>query len=262
MLNTWIESTERDPSEYNTFTTWDLSEASSPSDEIKSELARRITDARTDRAFVREAATFLGWDGVRDLMDSVIPTVGTLRKGRFGEVLAQWVLEELHGYAVPVNKLHFALTQNQSLPGTDLLAVKVNTEGTEIVEVCLLESKLRTSADTGCGVEAHDQLVADARQRIPAIYRFTAERLREQGDPLFGAFMEYLRERRQSGGPSDTFRIFLTFDVEPWSETTLVNLHELPPDLAQLAAHKLLVTGLAQLIEDVYGSVGMTSGED
>src|SRR5712691_11907730 len=100
------------------------------------------------------------------------------------------ILEQFHGYKIPVQKLRFKITKGESLPGTDILALKTNIEGL-ITEVCFIESKLRTSSDNRAAIEGCNQLQGDYNSKFPDMVDFVTQRLYERQDPLFRPFLLY-----------------------------------------------------------------------
>jgi hypothetical protein len=81
-----------------------------------------------------------------------------------------------------------------------------------------------------------------------------AQRLRELGHPLYAAFMDYLRDRRDLSS-LDSYRIFLIWDKDNWSESNLDDLAELDITLDPLIVHVARIKGLVALVDNVYAAV-------
>jgi hypothetical protein len=219
-----------------------------------------LRDARFDMAFLGDAAEYLGWASVRARVAAAQPTGATARRGEFGEVLSAAVLDEFHGYTIPVQKMRFAIRGDQSLPGTDVIALRLGGAG-EIVEVCFVESKLRTTGDTGAAQRAHEQLKSDYEQRAPDMLFFVAARLHERNDPLFPEFMRYMHDR-ESAAESDSFGLCLTWERVRWSEAVLQNLEDDEVELDPLTVHVFLIQDLAQLTNELFDAIGVETVTD
>ena len=256
MLEKWLTTADRSPAPYGDFEVVDVAEVDQLSDEVLDYVSDLLRDARVDPAFFRAAAEKLGWDEVDAWLEDSIPAGATARRGQFGEILSAAVLEEFHDYIVPVRKLRYAITAGQSLPSSDVLALLVDEDG-EIRDVCFVEAKLRTGADTAFAAMGYRQLRDDYAKRLPDVLRFTGERLYENVDGLFDPFMAYLARRDDAGG--DTFRLFLVQDVDAWSETTLENLDDEPVELDALTVHVVLLASLADLTAALFAGIGVTS---
>src|SRR5262249_3124957 len=130
MLASWLNATEREPNPYSQFRLIDMEESCALSESIRSHVIALLREARFDPAFLEAMAAHLGWGGVQDAIASAsVPNVLATKRGDFGEALIMALLEEMYGYKVPVNKLRFKITRDQLMPGTDALALRVNSEG-------------------------------------------------------------------------------------------------------------------------------------
>ncbi len=257
-VSRWLQWQRRSPSGYAKFDVTDTIEHVAPDDALLELIGQRIVGERLDRGFLEEAARVLGWGAVDELVRDILPTQDTIRKGVFGEVIATEVLESFQGYVIPIAKFRYAITRNQSLPGTDILALRL--EGESIAEAAFVESKLRTTRDSGTAVHAHRQLRADYAKRMPDILIFTAQRLHETGDHLALPFMQYLGDRRDAA--MDSFHVFMVHDRSSWSDDGLANLEEDEPHLAPLSANVVLIDHLNDVLERCYGLVGLRPGVD
>ncbi len=261
MLEEWLASADRTPAPYHDFEVVDVAEIAEPSDEVLEHVSDLLRDARVDPAFFRAAAQTLGWAAVEEWLNDAVPVELTARRGQFGEVLSASVLEEFHGYVVPVHKLWYAVTAGQSLPSTDILAIALDDDSQAIKEVCLIEVKLRTVASTNTATMAYRQLQNDYGKRLPDILRFVAQRLHERGDALLKPFLIYLA-RRDDVDELNTFRLFLVQDDAVWSETTLTNLNDEPVELDELTVHVVRLAALKDLTDAVFRGIGIASVTD
>jgi hypothetical protein len=144
----------------------------------------------------------------------------------------------------------FKITANQTLPVTDVLALKVDQHGA-IVEVCFVESKLRTSVNNMIAVNGYEQLRQVKDSQFPLILRFICERLHERRDPLFQPFFSYLSNRRDTS-EMETFRLSRCWERVYWREECLQNLEENQVVLPRFIVHVIRINlsgGPAQLDE-------------
>jgi len=208
---------------------------------------------RLNREFLADAAEALGWGDADDLIRALVPTQDKVRKGVLGEILACEALTTFCGYEIPIRKLRFALTRNQSMPSTDVLGLRV-VQG-RVEEAAFVEAKLRTVMDLHVAAGAHEQLARDYSKRVPDMLVFVGQRLREEGHELYGAFMEYLASRRSA--PLDAFHVFIVCDTDVWSEDALRRLDEVVPLLAPLTVSEVRVVQLQRLVEEVFEGAGL-----
>ena len=257
MISNWLAWTPRDPSPYENFQLIDINERASISSEVKSHLTELLVEARFDLPFLQVVTKRLGWKTVqKHLISTSQPTVPILRRGFFGEVLTSGILVEFFSYIIPVQKFQFAISANQSLPGTDLIAIKKNERS--LSEVCFVESKLRTTADTGAAIQGYKQLKKDYSERIPQMVLFILARLFETKDPLFENFLNYLRDRRDMARV-ERFRLGLAWERDAWTETVLKNLEEEvdDPELPRLVVQCARVRELPSLIKELFQMIGV-----
>ncbi len=253
VLETWLSWDPRSPSGYDRFDVNDATERSPASEPVKDWLSSLVVGYRFSREFLSDAADALGWGDADGLIRDLVPTGDRIRKGVLGEILACEALTTFCDYAIPVRKLRFALTQNQSLPATDALGVRL-VEG-KIEEVVFIEAKLRTVTDLAVAATAHAQLSRDYAKQVPDILVFVGQRLRDMSHELYRPFMEYLAARRAT--QLDTFHVFVVCEANLWSEDTLVRLDEDDPLLAPLTVSALRVEGLTRLAEDAFARSGL-----
>jgi hypothetical protein len=261
MLDRWLSSNQRESSSYSDFEVIDVVQTSGPTSEMQSTLINLLRDSRFDPEFLGSMAEHLGWNVVRDsIVAGQMPKLMRIRRGDFGEVLINAILEQFHGYTIPVAKLRFKIIGNQSLPGTDALALKTDNQGA-IVEVCFVESKLRTKVDYMAAVEGYKQLQEDYESKLPDILSFIAQRLHERQARLFNAFATYMRTR-QDTTEMDTFRLSLCWENSEWREKTLENLQDEGVTLPELTVHLIRIHQLRQLTDTLFAELGVTEVTD
>ncbi len=261
MLAVWLGSQRREAGRFQRFGVVDIEEFCDLSSEVEAHLIDLLRSARFDREFLADMAKIIGWEDVSDaILARNIPTTTKIRRGDFGEALATALLEQFEGYVIPVPKLRYRVTPTQSLTGTDALALRVDPSGA-IVEMCFVESKLRTVRDLSAGVAGSSQLAADLDSKLPDILTFTAQRLFERAHPLYGPFRQYLLDRRDTSD-RDTARLVLCFDSEHWDERVLDNLEEHEPALPRLVVHAARIREVKVLTERLFAAFHITEITD
>lgn len=261
MLNTWLNWNERDPCPYSQFKVIDIEQKADLSPEVTSYLNGLLRAERFAPEYLGAMSEYLGWQRVRDLIVATqVPRTIAVKRGEFGEVLITAILEQFYGYSIPVPKLRFKITANQSLPATDVLALKIDDKGS-IAEVCFVESKLRTSSDDMAAVEGHRQLQEDYESKLPDILSFISQRLYERKDSLFDAFASYLCDRRDTTD-RDTFRLSLCWEHSAWREKVLENLQDDDVTLPRLTVHVIRINNLRQLTDELFAALGVTEVHD
>jgi hypothetical protein len=259
VLDQWLQSEERASSTFAHFDVIDLTEREAPSAEIKEHLCDLLLESAVDLAFLEDVTRRLGWARAESIVRQRLPANAKARRGRFGEVVGVFMLHQFEAYAVPIEKAHFAITGGQSQPSTDAVLLRI-ADGA-VAEVCFVESKLRTRAENFAGVEGARQLKADHEKDVPDMLAFTAARLFDKADPLYDPFMNYMASRDDEGD-KDSFRLLLFYDAEAWSERCLANLEDDEPELSPLRVHALRVSALRDLVDDIFGQVGMEVVDD
>jgi hypothetical protein len=252
LLSTWLEWSERDSVGFEAFNVIDIAENSSPESETITYLGGLLRDCMVDPNFLIAAQEWLDWPEIETWTMGSLPESLTLRRGSFGEVLATAIMEEFHNYDVPVRKLRYRISQGQSLPGTDVVALTWSQDD-GITGVCFTEVKLRTTTAfaSEAVVDAYDQLLADQTAYRPAMLKFIAERLADMNHPLLPVFMRYLRDRRDLSD-LDSFRMILVWDSEAWEEKLLSILRDIDVSVEPLTVHVAQIEELPSLIEEVY----------
>jgi hypothetical protein len=258
-LSDWLQWKAK--STYTKFSLIEVDESNPVSDEINRYLSNLVLSARMDLELLKVAAKHLGWERVGELLVAGRqPTLPSAKRGDFGEVLTSALLVEFHNCIIPVQKLRYAITSNQRLSGTDAIAIK--KEGGKISEVYYVESKLRTTHDTGAAVEAWNQLVDDYSKKLPDMISFVLARLFERGDPLFNDFLNYASDRKNAAG-IDRFCIGLVWDCDKWSTTVLDNLDgSIDPKLPRALVPRVHISDLARKTDAIFEAIGTEVGDD
>ena len=157
------------------------------------ELANFMRDSYTVPAYLADIAARYGHEKVRDILRSRTGTLSSVRRGDFGEAVTVEYLKTVEGYHIPVIKLRYKMSANQTLPGTDCIAFRFSNN--KLVKVAFVESKLRTTKDLAVAVQGTKQLQQDADSANPEILTFIAHRLREIGDPFTELIESYIFDR-------------------------------------------------------------------
>lgn len=255
-LNLWLNHTSKDDSSFDHFVINYISEITRPTDKIKSGLASMMVSAWIDPDFITKICDDIGWPETKNFLSGVGPSGNAAKRGEFGEALTYELLENMLGFRVPVRKLRYKVTGGQSLPGTDILAVKLD-EGS-ISEVCFIECKLRTVLDNQAALDAYNQLLGIRTQKYPDIVRFTANRLKDSGDRLFGSFMNYML--KHSGSVQiETFRVTLIYERSVWDINVIERLrdHSEKNRLGNTYVDVVSIDDLKDLVDSVFGSIGI-----
>lgn len=254
MISEWLEYKHRKGNTGFKFDVIDYVEKPvKTNDMITKDFGKIFVQNTIDYDYLKKLSGSIGWEKTKN--EFILNTASkkkNMKKGRFGEMLSGSILEEFHKYSIPIHKLRYAITTDQSMPGTDLIAIKRNDN--EILEMCFVESKLRTTSNTSAITEGYLQLENDIHGGIPAMLKFVMSRLYDKGDPLLQLIINYLISRTDS---KDTFRIVATCDKKHWSEKSLTNLD----DEINNFKHKLVVDiiqmeDLKTKVEECYNSLG------
>ena len=257
MLNNWLVRQQRTPSGFDKFDVVDIGELAPPTDAVKIWLKDLLIDARVGSDFLESARNVLG-SRMKLLLEAALPNMLTIKRGDFGEALVDAVCQEWHGYEIPVKKLRFAL--GGSPRGTDNLAIRLNAN-LEIVEVCYIESKLRSTTDNNAAKEAHAQLDKLLQTEMPIIHEFVLRVLYDQRSELFEPYLNYLKSRSETGGAQESFWIFLTYEKNRWSEVGLTNLEAEDIEVAPLSVKATRIENLVSLIDGLYNAIGFEADQ-
>lgn len=257
-ISSWLEWTPRKSSQTDDFEVIDVREIATISSELQEYLAQLLIVARIDPLFLQACAGYLGWERVKTIfLSEAKPTTIPVQRGDFGEVISTAILKELVNYVVPIQKLRYKINKNLSLPGTDILAIKIS--GERISEVCYVESKFRKDLVKDLAVISYDQLEKDYSQEVPAMLKFVIAQLFDKEIELYAAFMFFLRDRRPNS-KAETFRIGILSESEAWSEEILERLAQyLKPrseKLPKLSVHVILVKNAVEISDKAFEAMG------
>lgn len=238
------------------FTVIDVEEIHPRPEDVTDQLGRRLRDAKLDPRYIDRMGAALGWGPIAARLARGRPGI---RRGEFGEVLAQAIAETFEGWQFPVSKLRYQIDPEQTLPGTDLFGLRLTDEGA--TEVLFAESKLRTTYDKNAAVAAHDQLVEDEKRGFDSILTFVLQRMYVEASPHLGALESYLNSR---DADLSTYGVFLTFETEVWREEVIEELAARDDLLIPLSTRAGRVSELRGLIDAVCGAAGvdLVAGDD
>lgn len=254
-LAEWLSSKTATPT-YRNFTENLLTETCVPSGAIQEKLAFLIITSRISPELYRHALEKMQW--TRTIARLIVPTQPSgnpLKRGNFGEALAGEILADFYQYDIPVHKLRYALEGDISLTSTDMIAIKIGNG--RLDEVCFVECKYRTTAATGAAAEAYGQLMRDAEAEIPTMVRFVADRMRETNHAASDLFEDYMFSREDMKNV-EKFCIFLVWDKDRWTDTTLENLESSITNLTQrIHVERVVIQELRKLTRSVFLSIGV-----
>lgn len=253
MLIQWLSISQPIQSPSARFSVFRFSEYSEKSVGI-SELKKDFIRMTANMESIKKAANEIGFKkSYSFFVAEAQPTTENMIKGRFGEVLFAGILEDFYGYIIPVYKLRYNTTANQSQTGTDILGIKMN--GDEIAEVCFIESKLRIPATKKILSQAFVQLMKDQTTNIPEIFRFVINRLYERDDKLATQLLRHIIERTKS--KKDIFRIGTVFEKDTFHKDSFVNLHnDMEGFSVNLNLDLVDILQLNDFINDLYEEIG------
>ena len=222
------------------------------------ELADVLRESYIGNEYLAGLAGRYGYDAVRDrFLASVDGARPVVKRGDFGEAVTTEYLRSVEGYCIPVIKLRYKIIANQTLPGTDCLALKLDDGA--LVEVAFVESKFRASLDMAVAVKAAKQLKQDADQTYPEILMFVARQLREASNPLAGPFESYFFG---PGVELDKYVIMVIHENSIWNEGILANLEDEEIELEPLHTYIARVAGLIELTDTAFSQLGVEVVED
>lgn len=254
MLSDWLKCTPESGS-YSTFEVIRVEEHCARSEQIVDHVSQVVAEARISASLVQKMEARLGWSRAKKIMSGMMPTRSVIRRGDFGEALTQAILTELHGYQVPVSKLRYKVTSEDTLHGTDVVGIKLDENG-EISEFCYAESKFRTGHDNDAAIDAHDQLAKDYGKDQPDILTFVLSTLEASGSDLLGPLLAYMADRRDSTD-RDSFRITLFWEASSWNERVLRNLEAHGVNLEHLCVHPVRIGDLKGLTDTIFQRLGI-----
>lgn len=256
MIDEWLHPVRRNPSGFS-FHVTDLQEnlGAVPT---HAQLASLMSDAYWGMDYLSDLAGRYGWEAVgQRFLQARARTQMQVRRGDFGEAVAVQYLQEVEQYHIPVPKLRFKMTANQTLPGTDCIAFKL--DNARLVEVCYVESKLRTSLDLSVAVAGANQLRQDADAATPEVLTFVAHRLREVNEPFAGLVEQYVFSREPE---LDAFKLLVFHENAVWDERILQNLADAEIELEPLEVYVARIANLAALSDAAFRALGAEGIED
>ena len=217
-----------------------------------------MKDAYWGTDYLAGVAKRYGWEEVHDkIFRSRADTRPSVRRGDFGEAVTVEYLKAVEGYHIPVMKLRYKMSANQTLPGTDCIAFGISDD--RLVKVAFVESKLRTTRALAVAVEGTKQLQQDADSANPEILTFIAHRLREIGDPFTELIEAYIFDRDPK---LDEFLLMILHENAIWDERILENLEDENLDLEPLQVYVAKIAGLRQLADAAFSELDVEVVED
>ena len=251
----WLNPFPRASSDFS-FEVTDLKETSKvPS---SAELADLLTESYWGEDYLANLAARYGFSEVRDkFLKARVGTLLSVKRGDFGEAVTVDYLKEAEGYLVPVHKLRYKIGANQTLPGTDCIALKLSNGA--LVEVLFVESKFRTSLDLSVAIAGTRQLKQDADSEIPVILPFIARRLSETSDPVTELFLSYLFGRN---AVPECYLLMLLHEAKSWTERILENLEDEEIEIEPLHVYVAKIANLKDLSDGAFSVMGAEVVED
>ena len=254
-ISDWLKPVPRPSNEFS-FSVTDLEETSSVP--APKDLAEVLRDSYFEKEFLIEVAERYGFEKVQDkLLKARAGTISTVKKGDFGEAITAEYLTRVECFQIPVMKLRYKISANQTLPGTDCLALKVS--GGKLVEVGYVESKYRASVDLSVAIDGVKQLAKDAAKDVPEILVFVASQLRESNNALYALFETYLFDRNSD---LDAYILMILHESTKWNELVLVNLEDEQLELEPLQVYVAKISDLNRLADDTFSALGAGEIED
>ena len=246
----WLEPIRREGTGF-AFVVTDLVETGEiPS---QTDLTGLMEDSYWGLEYLGSLAERYGFDAVKDrFLHSRGGTIPTVRRGDFGEAVTATLLQQFEGYCVPIQKLRFKISSNQTLPGSDCMALRVS-EG-ELTEVAFVETKFRSTYDSTVAIKGTKQLESDAQTALPEIVTFMARRLKEQKHPLAVAVESYMFDRNTD---LDSFVLVLIHERTSWSERVLSNLQEDEIELEPLHVYVAKIDNLIDISNQAFSSLNV-----
>ena len=251
----WLKPFPRAASDFS-FEVTDLQETSEvPS---SAELAELLSDSFWGNDYLASLAGRYGQNDVQKrFVQARAGKLQSAKRGDFGEAVAVDYLRKVDGYHIPIQKLRYKISADQTLPGTDCIALRLANG--ELEEVLYVESKLRTYRDLSVAVLGSRQLERDAHSENPVILTFIARRLQEVNDPLTTLFESYLFERTET---LDKYLLMLLCQADCWDERILENLEDEEIELRPLHVYVAKIANLKELSDGAFSVMGAEVVED
>jgi len=245
----WLNPSPRSASDFP-FEVTDLNETSRvPS---SAELADLLKESYWGEGYLADLAGKYRFDEVRDrFLKARVGTQRAVKRGDFGEAITADYLKSVEGYHIPIQKLRYKIGPNQTLPGTDCIALRLSNGA--LVEVLFVESKLRTSLDLSVAIAGTRQLKQDADSEIPVILPFIARRLSETSDPVTELFLSYLFGRN---AVPECYLLMLLHEAKNWTERILENLEDEEIEIEPLHVYVAKIANLKDLSDGAFSVMG------
>ena len=194
MLSNWFEHSERSPNPLK-FNVMDISEKDNRDLDKVNEIFKKIfLDNTMDYDLIEKISKKIGWNETfAKFISPRLTKQKNMKKGKFGEMLEGTILEEFFDFVIPIKKWRYAITSDQSLPSTDIVAIK--NDESKITEMSFVESKVTGTDNKKLVTEAYEQLMNDQAKGFPQILSFIISRLVENKDSLSERFIDYYLER-------------------------------------------------------------------
>ena len=225
------------------------------------ELADLMKDAYLGTGYLAEKADKYGWRKVRDkILRPRADTRPSVRRGDFGEAVTVEYLKTVEGYHIPVIKLRYKMSANQTLPGTDCIAFRFSDN--KLVKVAFVEAKFRTTKDLAVAVQGTKQLQQDADSANSETLVFVARKLRETNNfpvELAELIEDYIFDR---DAELDEFLLVILHEEVTWDEQILINLEDENLDLEPLHVYVAKIAGLRQLADAAFSELDVEVVED
>lgn len=250
MIDQWLSPVRRKPSGFS-FNVTDLQE-NLDSVPTHAQLASLMREAYWGTDYLSDLASRYGWEAVgQRFLHARAGTQLRVRRGDFGEAVAVQYLKVVELYHIPVVKLRFKMAANQTLPGTDCVAFKLGNA--RLVEVCYVESKVRTSLELSVAVAGASQLRQDADAAMPEILTFVARCIKGTNNPLAELVEQYIFSRETE---LDTFKLLVCHENDIWDERILQNLEDEEIGLKPLEVYIARIAHLAALSDATFRALG------
>ena len=253
MLDEWLEHSQRPPNSLN-FNVVEINEKDGRNLKKVNEIFKNIfLDNTISYDLIEKISKKIGWnDTFVKFISPRLPKQKDMKKGKFGEMLEGTILEEFFDFVIPIKKWRYAITSDQSLPSTDIVAIK--SDESKITEMCFVESKVTGTDDKKLVTVAYEQLMSEQTKGFPQILSFIIARLVENKDPLSERFIDYCLEKDRN---NDSYRVCTVYDKQKWADKSLENLNEVVTrSTPNLTVDVIRIESLDDVIKEVYKDKG------
>lgn len=253
MLDEWLEHSQRPKSSLN-FNVVDINEKDERNLERVNEIFKDIfLDNTISYDLFEKISTKIGWNATfTNFISPRLTKQKNMQKGKFGEMLESAILEEFFNFVIPIKKWRYSITSDQSLPSTDIIAIKNNES--EITEMSFIESKVTGTDNKKLVTVAYEQLMKDQNTEFPQILSFIIARLLENNNPLSERFIDYCLKKNRN---SDSYRVCTVYDKQKWDDKSLENLNDVVlKSTPNLTVDVIRIESLDNVITEVYKDKG------